>query len=180
MKRTRMMAILAVASLFMFVACGDDTNNNTLPDLGGTTGDSANPQTDSEPVKASCNDKVLNQDETDVDCGGTTCYPCTEDKKCKFWGDCESGLNCQSGLCQVCKPINMVIEDKVWSCTLKTQPLTYKCKFVFDGKTCYHDCQKIPGNAEVFSCAEVIVPTTSSSDEFTCRTAGNDEFICRQ
>ncbi len=38
----------------------------------------------------SCNDKVKNQEETDVDCGGT-CSPCSEGKACSVPQDCSSG-----------------------------------------------------------------------------------------
>lgn len=40
-----------------------------------------------------CNDKVQNQDETDVDCGGLTCDPCANGQSC------ENGIHCASGYC---------------------------------------------------------------------------------
>ncbi|MBI5536645.1 MAG: hypothetical protein HY898_28255 [Deltaproteobacteria bacterium] len=45
---------------------------------------------------ATCNDTVLNGDETDVDCGGT-CPKCADTKICKINNDCVS-LNCGTGL----------------------------------------------------------------------------------
>jgi len=47
---------------------------------------------------ASCNDGLLNQAETDVDCGGSGCAPCAVGAACLV------GANCQSGVCtqQVC------------------------------------------------------------------------------
>ncbi len=43
-----------------------------------------------------CNNKTLDPDEIDVDCGGATCPQCDDGKKCKAEGDC------QSGMCSVC------------------------------------------------------------------------------
>lgn len=44
-----------------------------------------------------CTDKVQNQDETGVDCGGP-CLPCDIDQPCKSNADCE-GQYCKDGLC---------------------------------------------------------------------------------
>ncbi len=41
---------------------------------------------------ATCNDGKKNQDETDVDCGGTTCGPCDALKQCAGPDDCKSAL----------------------------------------------------------------------------------------
>ena len=46
----------------------------------------------------SCSDKAMNQDETDVDCGGKTCPACAVTRKCKLPGDCMSQV-CFMGLC---------------------------------------------------------------------------------
>jgi len=46
-----------------------------------------------------CKDGALNQDETDLDCGGATCDKCDSLKKCKVTGDCTSGV-CTAGICQ--------------------------------------------------------------------------------
>ncbi len=45
-----------------------------------------------------CTDGIENQDETDVDCGGSTCDPCAEGKDCSLNRDCEEG-ECKSGEC---------------------------------------------------------------------------------
>lgn len=44
-----------------------------------------------------CQDGILNGQETDMDCGGS-CGPCANTKKCGGNGDCQSG-NCVSGSC---------------------------------------------------------------------------------
>ena len=45
-----------------------------------------------------CTDAVKNGDETDVDCGGSTCAPCAAAKKCAGAADCQSGV-CAAGVC---------------------------------------------------------------------------------
>ena len=42
-----------------------------------------------------CNDKIKNGDETDVDCGGSSCSPCGVGKKCAKAQDC-GGLACDT------------------------------------------------------------------------------------
>ncbi len=49
---------------------------------------------------ASCDDSVQNQDETDVDCGGS-CPPCTVGSGCSDDDDCDSGA-CSNGTCVLC------------------------------------------------------------------------------
>ncbi len=46
-----------------------------------------------------CSDNILNQDESDTDCGGS-CPPCGEDKACRTDSDCQSGF-CDQGICRV-------------------------------------------------------------------------------
>ncbi|OYT54986.1 MAG: hypothetical protein B6U72_00580, partial [Candidatus Altiarchaeales archaeon ex4484_2] len=50
------------------------------------------------PPCGSCNDSILNQDETDVDCGGSICPPCGDGDGCLVDEDCESGY-CYNGTC---------------------------------------------------------------------------------
>ncbi|MGC4090707.1 MAG: AbfB domain-containing protein [Polyangiaceae bacterium] len=47
-----------------------------------------------------CGDKKQTADETDIDCGGRTCSPCPDNKKCA------AGTDCQSAICtnQICQP----------------------------------------------------------------------------
>ncbi|QDG51584.1 hypothetical protein FIV42_12755 [Persicimonas caeni] len=49
----------------------------------------------------SCDDGVQNQDETDVDCGGSTCGACAEGQTCAQASDCSTG-NCDSGNTDQC------------------------------------------------------------------------------
>ncbi len=48
--------------------------------------------------KPTCDDGIKNQDETDVDCGGSACGACPVTKACKTNSDCLSG-DCQSQVC---------------------------------------------------------------------------------
>jgi hypothetical protein len=49
-----------------------------------------------------CADKIVDGDETDIDCGGPTCAKCADDAKCKVPGDCMSSVckgTCQKPAC---------------------------------------------------------------------------------
>jgi hypothetical protein len=53
-----------------------------------------------------CSDKITDADETDVDCGGSTCPKCVDGKLCKAGSDCADGvcggtttLTCQAPSC---------------------------------------------------------------------------------
>jgi hypothetical protein len=46
-----------------------------------------------------CNDFTQNGNETDVDCGGPDCDPCSSGSACFVNSDCESGV-CDGGVCQ--------------------------------------------------------------------------------
>ncbi len=52
-------------------------------------------------VPETCQDGIRNQDESDVDCGGT-CEPCPEGAECGGDDDCASGL-CRDGHCLLCE-----------------------------------------------------------------------------
>ncbi len=49
----------------------------------------------------SCDDGIQNQDETDIDCGGT-CSPCPVGAQCSQDTDCDSGV-CSNGTCKACR-----------------------------------------------------------------------------
>ncbi|RME55293.1 hypothetical protein D6777_01000 [Candidatus Woesearchaeota archaeon] len=54
-------------------------------------------------VAATCSDGIKNQDETDVDCGGSTCNACADGQSCSVNSDCQSN-DCQSNVCQAPAP----------------------------------------------------------------------------
>ncbi|MBI5489132.1 MAG: hypothetical protein HY905_17485 [Deltaproteobacteria bacterium] len=47
---------------------------------------------------ARCSNGSLDDDESDVDCGGSTCAPCPAEGACEFGSDCESG-SCEAARC---------------------------------------------------------------------------------
>jgi hypothetical protein len=49
-------------------------------------------------LAATCNDKIANGEESDVDCGGATCGGCGPEQKCKVDGDCKVKM-CAAGKC---------------------------------------------------------------------------------
>lgn len=70
---------------------GEDTSSSSsetgdTSSSGGETGDTSS--SSGEPPIASCLDGVVNQDETDVDCGGAICPSCGIDAACLVDGDC--------------------------------------------------------------------------------------------
>lgn len=56
-------------------------------------------QKDLHALAPTCNDGTLNQDETDIDCGGDRCPKCVDHKICNAGQDCISG-SCLANLCQ--------------------------------------------------------------------------------
>jgi hypothetical protein len=65
---------------------------------GGTAGSAGSSGSGGSSGGPTCTDGVKNQDETDVDCGGTICDPCADGKHCADDPDCVSFL-CVSGVC---------------------------------------------------------------------------------
>ncbi|WAS90494.1 hypothetical protein [Nannocystis punicea] len=73
-------------------ATTDDTATSDSTIHPSSTGDGT-----TEPA-ASCDDGTLNQDETDVDCGGAACSPCADGQQCGQDSDCEVA-SCVGGVC---------------------------------------------------------------------------------
>jgi hypothetical protein len=71
---------------------GTSTGGSTGSSTGGSTGSSTG-----EPLP-SCDDGLLNQDETDLDCGGAVCPACANDLACLVDLDCASNL-CVANVC---------------------------------------------------------------------------------
>jgi len=61
----------------------------------------------------SCMDQVVNQEETDTDCGGPNCPKCTNGHNCRAASDCSSGL-CQTKLCVPAAPTGMKLDQTGW------------------------------------------------------------------
>jgi hypothetical protein len=70
---------------------GGSEGSGVTPANGGTGAGS--------PVEQrTCGDGLSNGDETDVDCGGSSCPPCARDARCVAAADCVTG-GCTEGLC---------------------------------------------------------------------------------
>jgi hypothetical protein len=85
------------------------TGGATVPGTGGRSGAGAGGSAsvpDASPVDvaadaplAHCLNQTRDADETDVDCGGPACGPCTEGKLCLVGRDCVAGNQCAAGRC---------------------------------------------------------------------------------
>jgi hypothetical protein len=64
-----------------------------------STSTSTTTSTSTSSTIATCSDGIENQDETDVDCGGSICPPCDPGEGCLQPSDCTSSV-CQSMVCQ--------------------------------------------------------------------------------
>lgn len=78
----------------------DTTSDNGTTDTSGsadTTG------SESTGASAACDNKVLDGNETDVDCGGS-CSPCDVDQDCDAGTDCTTGFCAPSSVCGLQQP----------------------------------------------------------------------------
>jgi hypothetical protein len=81
-----------------------DAKANTLTGAGlNQTNQTANVSAAAQPASL-CANSIKDQDETDVDCGGTTCTKCDDGKLCIANKDCENnychmGIRCQTPTC---------------------------------------------------------------------------------
>lgn len=74
-----------------------DPASTTGPTTGSTGPEPSTSAPGTTEAPPSCEDALKNQDETDVDCGGS-CSPCLEGQTCALPGDCTSG-KCEAGVC---------------------------------------------------------------------------------
>ena len=58
------------------------------------------------PAGPTCSDGIKNQDETDIDCGGTVCPKCANNKNCTINKDCKSNY-CKNKVCKK-KPVTRI------------------------------------------------------------------------
>lgn len=85
-----------------------------------------------EAAPGTCADGVENQDETDVDCGGTTCDPCGIGQRCSGGSDCTTG-NCDSGTCAA---VSASCTDGVQNGTETDVDCGGSCGPCADGQSC--------------------------------------------
>lgn len=86
---------------------GDDAGVTSAPYTSIVIGNSeswfgsniGNPLFDGDRNAETCFDNQRNQDETDIDCGGS-CVPCEDGEMCKLNKDCQEHASCISGRCK--------------------------------------------------------------------------------
>ena len=107
--------IVALLGVVLATGCGgDECGNGTLDadeecdghEMGGSTCKSLGYHSGTLYCTATCSldrsscalctDKIMNGNETDVDCGGGTCLKCSDGKKCNSGSDCRS-TRCVAG-----------------------------------------------------------------------------------
>ena len=91
---------------------------------------------------STCQDRVKDGDETDIDCGGS-CAPCPDQSACVVGSDCQSGV-CEETTCQA-----STCEDTVANGTETDVDCGGSCPACSDGLKCkvHADCQsKVCGN----------------------------------
>lgn len=65
----------------------------------------------------SCHDGLRNGEETDVDCGGSSCPKCDRGGRCQIEDDCEARLSCTDSVCsQACGSSNSSICGNLGEC----------------------------------------------------------------
>ena len=113
---------------------------------GSTTGD--------KPAPASCADDKKNNDETDVDCGGS-CALCADGKQCSANADCMSN-HCEGGVCKA--GINLCA-DGIRSGDESDVDCGGSCSKCADGQTCNSesDCASNMCDGVCVSCSDGIL-----------------------
>lgn len=100
-----------------------------------------------------CGDGQATVDETDDDCGGRTCEPCTADRKCVTGTDCQSGI-CTNQVCQppACTDIAVNGDETDLNCGGKCSPCA-------QGQHC-----KLDADCSTKKCAEGVCESTVCQD----------------
>jgi hypothetical protein len=83
-------------------------------------------------VAASCTDSIRNQDETDVDCGGTNCKPCGTKQACLVPQDCSSDV-CQSQMCVPNAATGVELPRTGWNATASSTLAGSSLAQAYDG-----------------------------------------------
>jgi hypothetical protein len=79
-----------------------------------------------------CGDGVQNEDETDIDCGGSLCNACPTGKNCKDMGDCTSDV-CTANLCACPAGMTEAPTSSSVPYCIDTYEVTYKQYSMFIG-----------------------------------------------
>jgi Alpha-L-arabinofuranosidase B (ABFB) domain/Ricin-type beta-trefoil lectin domain-like len=101
------------------------------------------------PTPPDCTDSLTTADETDTDCGGRTCSPCTTDQRCITGTDCDSAI-CTNQICQAPSCTDLAVNGDETD------------------KNCGGSCPKC---AQGFRCEDDDDCATSKCDQGTCVSA---------
>ncbi len=76
-----------------------------------------------------CSDGVRGGDESDVDCGGSLCAPCSQGRRCNVDRDCDATLVCRGGTCVPCGECTPgeTQEQSCGNCGTQTRSCTASC-----------------------------------------------------
>lgn len=77
---------------------GGSMMSSSSSGMGGMGGMAMSSSSSSSSGGGSCNNNTMDGTETDVDCGGAACAPCTDGKKCTKNQDCTGGT-CMGNVC---------------------------------------------------------------------------------
>ncbi len=80
-------------------SCGNACNQGEICHNSRCVSPGNNEKGTSSNKKATCTDGKKDGKETDIDCGGSTCPACADEKTCETNMDCSSGV-CTNGICQ--------------------------------------------------------------------------------
>ena len=82
--------------------CINEMTERSCADVSGcnTIADKPNEISNCNEIWPYCYDKIINQDETDIDCGGSICNKCSPGKSCLINNDCLEGL-CINRMCSL-------------------------------------------------------------------------------
>ncbi len=134
-------------------------------------------------LQATCSDGVSNGEETDVDCGGSSCEGCANQSECALDDDCLSGY-CVDAICQMprhCRDVRDFgyTEDGVYTIDPDGDedqygPVDVFCEMTFEsgGWTAIYNMMEKPGNnaaaAEMYASisdyapVQVVLPDSTS------------------
>jgi hypothetical protein len=104
--------ILVLAVLLVIAWTKDETKTTSTTSTGTTQQNAQAPPTQptqqpsSDTPKATCSDALKNQDESDVDCGGSCSVKCVSGKSCKSNTDCISNI-CTNSICTTTAPAQL-------------------------------------------------------------------------
>ena len=124
-----------------------------------------------------CSDSKRNDNETDIDCGGS-CWPCNADQKCKAPTDCESQV-CTAGLCALASCTDNVKNQDEPDTDCGSQ-LT-ECPGCLAGKTCVKDANCASSVCDAGKCAQATCSDSrKNGDEGGVDCGGSCQSRCGQ